>query len=576
MEKKIRAFLYQYVVVIFVLGLTVFAMLPLFQPGFYPMHDDEQVGRLYALDLAIKSGHIPPRISPELGFGYSYPLFNFYPSFVYYVGEIFVLLGFSYILSIKLMIAAGFLLAAFFMYLFVKEYFGKMSGIVAAVAYTYTPYHALDVYVRGALPEFWAFVFIPALFWGLKNIADAGKIQYVVLASIISACLVLTHNLVALMSGVFLFGYFLFLLLSAKDRIRFTRDVFFSGLIGLLLSAFFWLPSYVERNATMIELLTQELADYRQHFVYLRQLWNSPWGYGGSLYGLYDGLSFQIGKIHIVLSIVATGIALYFYGKKKVLAKSVLLFFGLFVISVYFMTFYSRPLWDAIPQLSYIQFPWRFLLFTSFTSSFLIGGLFLYPFSDKQRAWIGGLCVVLLIAGNVGYFQPEKSLTHVTDTDYTRPEVIRWRTSIMAFEYVPRGIATKTSDVGTTIIDIRPDEVASSASTVIRGTMQVTTLVDKPQEKRFSIDVTEPGLLRINTFSFPGWKVYQDEKEISYTAANKFKLITISLPEGRHTVRAVFTDTFPRVLGNTLSAVGLIIIITLLFFSFRQISKKHS
>src|SRR5260221_3208180 len=155
----------RYIDTVLIVILLIFAMLPLFHSGFFPMHDDEQIGRLYDLNKDIVHGEFPPRMTQDLGFGFDYPLFNFYPSFVYYIGEIFHLAGFSYITSTKLMIGLGFILAAYFMYLFSKEYIGRIGGVVAAIAYSYAPYHSVDVYVRGALPEFWSFVFIPAVFW---------------------------------------------------------------------------------------------------------------------------------------------------------------------------------------------------------------------------------------------------------------------------------------------------------------------------------------------------------------------------------------------------------------------------
>ena len=109
--------------------ITVIAILPLFHSGFFPIHDDEQIGRLYELNYSLESLHIPPRISQNLGFGYGYPFFNFYPSFVYYVAEIFLVLGFGYIASIKLMIGVGFIFSSVFMYLFSRKYVGDLGGL---------------------------------------------------------------------------------------------------------------------------------------------------------------------------------------------------------------------------------------------------------------------------------------------------------------------------------------------------------------------------------------------------------------------------------------------------------------
>ncbi len=140
------------------IALIIFAVLPLFHPGFFTIHDNEQIGRLYELDQALKSGQFPVRIVQDLGFGFGYLLFNFYPPAVYYLGELFHLLQFSFIDSIKIVMGIGFIFSAVFMYLLVKELFGKTGALVASVFYTYAPYHSVDLYVRGALSEFFSFV----------------------------------------------------------------------------------------------------------------------------------------------------------------------------------------------------------------------------------------------------------------------------------------------------------------------------------------------------------------------------------------------------------------------------------
>src|SRR5579863_364002 len=104
-----------------IIVLLVFTVMPLFTPGFFTMHDDEQIGRLYDLHKEVVSAQLPPRIAQDLGFGFDYPLFNFYPPLVYYIGEVFHLLGFSFINSTKLMIGLGFLLSGICMYLFSRN-----------------------------------------------------------------------------------------------------------------------------------------------------------------------------------------------------------------------------------------------------------------------------------------------------------------------------------------------------------------------------------------------------------------------------------------------------------------------
>lgn len=552
----------KYLPYVVVIALVVFTILPLFNSSFFTMHDDEQIGRLYELDQTLKAGNIPPRIVPNLGFGYGYPFFNFYPPFAYYVGEVFYLLGFSLIVSTKLMLVTGFILASLFMYLFSKEFFGKWGGIVAAAAYTYTSYHAIDVYVRGAFAEFFAFVFIPFIFWMSYLLSKQIKWRYVVGGAIGIAGLILSHNLIAFMTVPFLGIWLLYLLTITKEKRTFFMWASGMFILGFGLSSYFWLPSYFERSFTLINILTSELANYALHYVCVYQLWDSPWGYGGSILGCHDGISFEIGKVQLTLSLVAAGFALFLLFKKRKNKEifPVLIFFTFLFISVFMMSKYSAVVWDNIPPLWYIQFPWRYLLLATFAAAFLSGSVISFIKNNTIKAIVSVACIILIIWLVIFRFTPER-FVNVTDTYYTNPEKIRWETSSLAYEYVPKGVQTKVSDIGTTKIAIDKSEIATSSSQIITGDMKVTPLIERPHHKKFSVEVLRPGIFQINTYSFPGWEVFVNGEKVSFTDDNKLKLIQISLPSGNHDVEAKFTDTPVRIVGNTTSIISIIVLI---------------
>ena len=550
--------------------LCFWVVKPLFVQGFFTMHDDEQVARLFDLDQALKSWHIPPRIVPNLGFGYGYPFFNFYPPFTYYVAEVFKTIGFSYIDSIKIMIGLGFILASFFMYLLSKEFFGKLGGLISAVFYTYAPYHAVDVYVRGALPEFWSMVFLPAIFWSFYKLRQSYKWRFFIFSIIFNSFLILTHNLVVVMAIPFIFMWLIFLTLIDKAKKRFLTNSFVVLILSFLVTSYFWMPSFFERKYTMVDLLTTELANYNQHFVYLRQFWNSAWGYGGSIYGLYDGLSFQIGKLHIILSFLACFIAvrLFILKKTRIISTILFIFIVFLSLSVFMASFHSKFIWDKIQLLWYIQFPWRFLIFSTLFSSLLAGSFSLIPIAKKIKILLAIVVIFVLVELNIDYFRPAKYLPSVKDFDYTNQEKIRWNTSRIAAEYVPKGIATKKSDINTTIIDIDKKEIAKKSFQVIKGDMMVTEIQNLPHEKKYFVSSDEESILRINTYSFPGWKVYVDGQEKSYTDNNKLKLITLDSLVGSHTITVKFTDTLIRHIGNWFSLISMI---TLIMVSLRKV-----
>lgn len=559
-------------VLILALVLCYWAVKSLFNPGFFPIHDNEQVARLFDLDQTLKFGHIPPRIAPNLGFGYGYPFFNFYPPLAYYIAEVFKIIGFSYIESIKYMVGLGFLLGSFFMYLLSKEFFGKLGGLISAVFYTYAPYHAVDVYVRGALPEFWSMVFLPAIFWAFYKLKQSYEWRFFTVSIIFTSLLILAHNLVLVMAAPFISIWIIFLALSSKEKNKFLLTSFAILISSFLITSYFWIPSFFERKYTMINLLTTELANYNQHFVYIRQFWNSAWGYGGSIYGLHDGLSFEVGKIHIILSFLAfiMTVRLYIVKKTRMIGSIIFLFIAFLLFSIFMATFHAKFIWDKIEFLWYIQFPWRFLIFSTFFSSLLAGSLSLISLPARIKIVLSIVLISFLVGLNMNNFKPSKFLISVKDSDYTSQEKIRWDASIIATEYVPKGTATRKSNVGTTVIDIGKKDIAKKSFGVISGDMMVTQIQDFPQEKKYIVSSSQKSVLRINTYSFPGWKVYVDEKEVDYTDNNKLKLITLSPLVGIHTVVAQFTDTKIRSWGNW---VSLISIVTLIIFSLLNIIK---
>jgi hypothetical protein len=429
----------------------------------------------------------------------------------------------------------------------------------------------VDVYVRGALPEFWSFVFVPAIFWAMHRNWKNPTVGNMLLFSILGFFLIYTHNLVAMMASIFFAAYFFYLLYHSKDRKSFSFSIIFSGVIAGMISAFFALPALLENKYTMVSLLTTQLANYNLHFVSVRQFFNSAWGYGGSILGPNDGFSLEVGKLHLLLVAVSILALLFLWVKKRKVNSVFWLFLGLFVFSLFMQSYYSKPVWDAIQPFSYIQFPWRFMLFSVFTSSLLGGFVFSLNFDKRIKTVIAAVLIVLILVFYAGLFRPSKYLVTAKDSDYTAQNILRWKTSAMAFEYVPKGISTKTSDLGTTIVNIDPSEVAKGSAKSPTGSMVIHTVIDKPQYKKMQVFSLTPGTIQLNTFSFPGWTVLVNNKKIVYNDKNKFKLISVDLPKGESLVEAKFENTPIRRLSDWLTVIGLLIFVFLLPFSRRQI-----
>ena len=486
------SFLKRHIGILIVLFLSFWAVRPLFAPGFFPMHDDTQVARVFEMGKMLSRGIFPVRWVPDLGYGYGYPIFNFYAPLAYYVGGILTLVGFDALIATKLMMGIGILLSGVFMYLLAREFWGEPGGIISGLFYVYAPYHALDIYVRGDVAEFWAYAFVPLIFLGFYKVfysspsrsrfatprrwqvfdldsfeVDVGSVwKWITVGSFGYAAVILSHNLTAMMvtpllAIVILLYYYIG---YKKNKLFIIHYSLFIILLGLATSAFYWIPALLEMKYTNVLSQIGGGADFRDHFVCIQQLWSSPWGFGGSAPGCIDGLSFKIGKLHILLAaLTACFLILTQLFRKKGTLKQVQhdtkisVWFSIFglLISIFLMLEISKPIWQTIPQMAFFQYPWRFLLLASFFSSLLSGAIvwlltiYLGGVLRLPPRWVTATSFVILIFWviyfNSKFFQPQ-TIALKTAGDYTNEYALKWTASKISDEYMPRDFKKPKSE----------------------------------------------------------------------------------------------------------------------------------
>lgn len=529
-------------VLIILLVLSYRAIRPLLSPGFFPMHDDTQVGRVVEMGRALREGQFPVRWVSDLGYGYGYPLFNFYGPLPYYVGGFLYAVGLTGLTATKLMFCLGIILAGVTMYFFASRVFGRTGGLVAGLFYIYAPYHAVDIYVRGAVGEFWALVFLPIILWGIwkGKLSETGA---ALIGGIGLAGAVLSHTILGYVTFIFyltgLVALSVIQLIFKKNQLTIlVRMIKILG-IGLGMSAFFWLPAIMEMNFTSVSGQISQTANFRDHFVCLGQLWDSPWGYGGSAPGCLDGFTFKLGKFHLFLSF---GTFLFFIWQRKKADKinAVMISSAIIIaISVLMLLPISSKLWELIPDFAYIQYPWRFLAFAIFGLSVLVGSLFIFIKSKVLRIAVAMGATVTLLWFNAKLFVPQylyvkPAAAFETDTE------LKWRVSKISDEYLPPAFVKPQN------INELPVEAVSSSPD-----FNVTTALNTATYARYMISADKDTYLTIRRTYFPGWKYILNGKEMVPKVIGG--LPEIFIPQGSHTFEISFTNTFVRTLGNIIS-----------------------
>ena len=519
------------------------------------MHDDTQPSRVQQMAKALSHGQFPVRWVPDLGYGYGYPLFNFYAPLPYYVGALFNLLGFEIITATKLMFLVGILLSAFTMFLLVSRFAGNYAGLTGSMLYLYAPYHAANIYVRGAVGEYYAYAFLPLVLLGVFK-------RNILIGSLGLAAVLLSHNILGMITVYFFMAIFLVLLvykLIKRQNLSFIYYLLSTILLGIGLSAFFALPAILEKQYTRIEELTRDGSNFVNHFVYIDQLWQSDWGYAGSAPGRSDGMSFKIGKVHLILGLISFVYAVYLHKKRKIIFSSFyyyLVMFLLFIFSVFMTLGISEPFWKLIPGFSYIQYPWRFINIILLSIVFIQSAIFLKIRSDSAKV-IAILIVTATILLNIKYFQPQ-ALLPVKSDDYISPNNLNYKVSKISDEYLPKEfeIPVNENDIPIQVIP----EIKEMKKIVLR---------EQILEKTYLLKVPRSTNIILNLTYFPGWEVYLDGRKVEiYNVAGKIGF-HMRNSDNPYVISVRFTDTPARKIANTISILTIFLLVYVTLFRGR-------
>ncbi len=531
------------------------------------MHDDLQVMRLLEMDKCLYDGQVPCRWSPDMVWGFGQPMFNYYSAFPYYLGALLrILLPLTYLGTVKSLFLISFLMGGIGMYKLTKEFWGKSGGLLSAILYTYAPYHALDVYVRGALSEVFALSLLPWMWFFLYKLIRKRSLGGFVGSAVSVSFVLATHNISTMIYAPITLLWCLYWIFVQK-KVKTIFNVVFAGLLGLGLASFFIIPATFEQKIIQTQFLTSDYSDYRAHFVTLRQLFiNRSWGDGPSIFGDADEISFQIGWPHWWVGLIAVANFCYLLIRKKIDKKTAVLISGLagFTMLFTFLTHLkSFFIWEKIPQMSFIQFPWRFLGLTFFFLSFVAGSINLSKTLFIRLLIV--LTIFLSIVLNFQYFIPVHYSRKVTDEQKLSGVAFELQQKSAIMDYLP-----KTAQVA-------PQALAFEKPKIIEGDLNVGNFNKSSDSFSFDVDVYTPASVEVPVMYFPGWKVYVDGREAEIGVHGVHGLIKISLINGQHDVYGKFTNTPVRSFANTLSIISFAILVLLIGLGgrYEEFTKKN-
>jgi len=500
--------------------------------------------RLVEVHQNLVNGILLPRWAPDLGHGYGQPLFEFHPPFFYWLAELWRLAGFDYVTAVNLACVLIVIASGFAMYRLGRFYFGTLGGWLAATAYLYVPYFAVDLYVRSALEEFAAFPLFPLALYGFGAFARDGRRRHLLLGAAAYGTLLYCHFPAALMFSPLLAGFLGLTAWMARSwRVLAAQAA--GVVLGLGLGAASWLPALAEKQYVSMDRTVTGPLNYTNHFVYLKQLFYSAWGYGLSVPGPNDGMSFAIGWSHLLLAAAAW---VWIASRPKLGDRRLMRYFGAAAIVFCFLMLEDAVwFWDHLPLLAYVEQPWRLLGPVAVCGALLIAALG-PPIASlpKWRHAAMAAAMALLIVPN---------LTHLAAGRTVDVDLASWTPQKLA----ARGFETTTmGEVTPRWMQIMPPY--NFGPPVAVSNKQVRDVVRTPFSWSGQVDGPLASRLQFKTAYYPGWSARIDGRPAEI-APGTFGWIELPIPPGDHQVAIGWGRSGARWLGEMISLLALALLV---------------
>lgn len=526
--------------------IQIILIKPFFHEGFFPTHDDIQTVRVFEYYQSLKFGELPPRWSSGLLYGYGYPLFIFYNPLVYFLGSIFVFLGFNFLVATKIVFILGFCIGVIGLFLLVKYLAGNFPAFIAAVIYSFVPYRAVDVYVRGDLAEFFSYSFFPWVFLiNLKLLKTQNNVLLIYLYAVSIAVMILLHNISAFIYAIFLVIFNIFYIVAYvknRERFKMVKKLLLGLLLAFLISSFYWFPLIMEIHFVQFDRVAS--FPYYEYFLTIQQIWQSPWGYGGFLQK--NPMSLQLGQSIIVISLLT----LIFNLLIKTYYRKVIFFLEIiFVVSIILETKTSQFFWDQVVMFQYLQFPWRLHILNTICGTILVGFFFyllenikIYKYKIKRIVILSAGILFILISFR-------ESIAFFKESSFFEAKPVAATTT--GEEYLPKWV------------NMLPNNYPQDKVEFINSDGKFENIEWGYHQKKFTIINQNEARIKIAHIYYPGWVAYVNNNKTKINYHNQFAQMEIEVPKGTSSIAFIFTRTWWRLVADVVSVVSLLGVIFL-------------
>ena len=443
-----------------------------------------------------------------------------------------------------------------------SRYNNPLPATLAAVLYLVNPYMLFNAFERTAYGELLAAAWFPLLFAA----ALAPELNVVALAAPV-ALLWLT-NVPAAVMGCYALALILAVRLlfpaagtqtrsqtRSQTRFRLASTGLAAVLLGLALSAFYLVPAAFERRFVQAQLATgpgMRILDSTLFHIMLP-------ANEGTL--AHDHVLRQASIIATGLLIVIVGAGLALLRKQQIQRRQttppfLLPILVLTAVIAFFLTPLSLGLWPHVPQLVFLQFPWRMCALLTVAAVLLLARLLPPSLSRSATLALAFAAVILFVLPAwADYHQP-------CDDDDSIPGRLALFHSNDGTEALDEYTPVNADD------DVKPNNPAFWAYCAAGHEQPDADDVPPPTQPanpnpiqtpgqtpaHFTLTVPCPSLLVLNRRQYPSWRIYLNGRLLTpRTPERQDGLITVAIPQGTDSIELTFARTPDRSLGLGIS-----------------------
>lgn len=556
--------------------LALIAVAPLIAHGCSCGHDFEFHLESW-LDAAVQMRHgtLDPAWTVTAAWNAGEPRFLFYPPLSWIFGA---LLALTMPLSAAPIVftAVSLLGAGIAMYLLARDYASTAVALLSAAVYLASPYMLFTAFERTAYGELLAAAWIPLLLRaalrekpGIAGIAVPTALLWLTNAP---AAVIGIYTL--LLIAVLRISFALYGRASTVVKmllIRFGAG----GALGLALAAFYLVPAAYERRYVQVAMAIIANMRVEDNFLF---------GHTGD--GPHDQVLHTASLIAVgMLNAAVIALAAAFAVRQKHLrteadkaATPLPMLAALTLCIAFLLTPISVPLWHHLPELAFLQFPWRLLCVLGATLALTIA-LALRSIPSTKTSLTSTAIIAIVFVGSMTAWkistlrQPCETLdlpsvraqlftSHhgVEPTDEYTPtnadnDVLRWDDPDHWLANNPAAFA--------------PGTAPNPAATIINYDVPppISQTVSGVGPRHLQINLSQPQILVLNLRDFPAWQVFRNGSLVTQHLQRDDGLLAIALPAGASIIDVRWHRTWDQILGDALSLLALFVLGALLLRS---------